>query len=331
MRRLDDLHSIVQQATNGCSQEVQTLGNDLLDRFLRDPVNAQEFCPVILDAIAKLPSDALQEEAHKIHAKIRLLIADRAVDGVVAEDRNRSSAETMKRETLSAFDMVQRQGRGIVCFGSARNNPGDPMYEQAREFGRESSLLLNSTIWTGAGPGIMDASARGGREGYGKIGGIKIELSADESEFEQNVSDVYRDDEVAICTYFAPRKVGLVDACMRPDESVRTAAVFFPGGFGTLDEFFEFITLKQLNKLGTEHDVPILLMNFDGYYDNLIKQLEVLARHDSIKNDDLKLLRVCTSNKEALDRLAKFYKIPPEECEYKGRLRDWSDTKTNSK
>jgi len=318
MRRLEDLNSIIREATEPCSEEVQTLADELLQRFLRNPKPIEEFCHVIKQEIRLLLSPRHRREARQALQRIQNGITSGAMENAVAEENNRRCAERMKREMLRTFDLVNRLKRGIVCMGSAQIDSDRSEYKQAQEFAREVSILLGSTVWAGGGPGIMDASVRGGRAADGSIGGIKINL-----ESEQNVSPVLRANEVEVCEYFAPRKVGLVDAAMRPNENVRTAAVFFPGGFGTLDELFEFLTLKQQGKLGTDYDVPIIIMNFNGAFDHLLEHIDRIAQSGFIKEEHKKLYKVCQNNQEALDYLADYYDIPKEERKYADRLQDW--------
>lgn len=180
--------------------------------------------------------------------------------------------------------------------------------------------MTGSTAYAGGGPGLMGATSKGGQEAGVPVGGFKIALDNGESAFEQNVSDAIPPENVVIFHFFGPRKICLVDAGMRQLEKDRTAFIFFPGGFGTLDELFEVLTLKQLHKLGTKHPVPIILMNYDGYYDRLLEQLEHCEEKGAIGAKDLALFHISATNEDALDFLANEYNIPEEKRQYRGRL-----------
>lgn len=151
----------------------------------------------------------------------------------------------IQSEIVSGFDALAETGPAATIFGSARVREGDPLYEQARELGR---LLAEAgvSVITGGGPGMMEAANRGAFEAGGESIGAGIELP-----FEQGINDYV---QVGLeFRYFFVRKVMLV--------KYASAFAFFPGGFGTLDEFFEVITLIQTGKLrrcpvvliGTEH------------------------------------------------------------------------------
>lgn len=132
--------------------------------------------------------------------------------------------------------------------------------------------------------------------------------------------------DVAECKFFSPRKIGLADAGMRQSEDDRTAVIITPGGYGTLDELFEFLTLKQLRKLGTKYPVPILLLNYDDFYDPLLQYIDTLAAAGMISPEDRDLLIVCRSNEEALDALADFYDISMDHRTYVQRITSRRET-----
>jgi hypothetical protein len=119
--------------------------------------------------------------------------------------------------------------------------------------------------------------------------------------------------------------MGLVDAAMRENESDRTGVVILPGGFGTLDEAFELIVLKQLKKLGTKHPVPVVLMNYGGEYDGIEAFIARAVEDGRISQQETSLLRICRSNQEALDYFADFYHIPAEKRAYSEGLCDWTE------
>ncbi|HCI04022.1 TPA: hypothetical protein DE059_03785 [Candidatus Peribacteria bacterium] len=241
--------------------------------------------------------------------------------------------------------------------GSARDTPDSKNVQRTVELSRENSILLGSTIWNGGGPGIMEASSVGGIEAGGNVAAIKIGgLNTANAAFEQEVSPILVNSRVAICQYFLARKVGLVDAGVRHNQENRTAFVFFPGGFGTMDEGFELLCLQQQGKLGTNYPVPIIFVNYGGAHNWLIEVQDHLADDGMIAEEDkcaifsaevlAKLERlggrhkkvdeyaegdpdkpvdsvICANNRQVLDFLAAFYGIPANERQYADKLRNW--------
>jgi uncharacterized protein (TIGR00730 family) len=171
----------------------------------------------------------------------------------------------------------------IVVFGSARTKPGSPRYEAARTFGRIASerggaLVKNggvhdNVIATGGGPGIMEAANRGAAEAGALTVGFNIRLP-----HEQEPNAYSTPDLTFQFHYFAMRKMHLA---MRAN-----GLVVFPGGFGTLDELFEILTLLQTGKV---RHVPIVL--FDKSYWTRLMNFEVMIDEGVIDRDDLKLFR----------------------------------------
>lgn len=283
----------------------------------------QSFCRErIAPRIRRVENRQQRKKMWQVYHRVNEGIAGIAARDALALEHQRQSARQMYREILEAYDLVQRQGRGIVYFGSARSNPGDPDYEGGRILGREVAELLRCTSWSGAGPGAMEGPLRGAKEVGGKIGGIKIMIDGGESSFEQDVSDVFGPDEVVVCKFFAPRKVGLVDAGMIQSDGDRGGFVYLPGGSGTMDEFFEVFTLKQLKKLGSVRDVPVLIMNYGGYNQELLAMLQKMYLAGKIGKKDFDLFKVCNTNREALDYLADFFNIPEERRAYRQRTVD---------
>ena len=136
-------------------------------------------------------------------------------------------------EFVEGFDTLERLPPAVTVFGSARTKPDHPMYDAARRMGRalaESGL----TVVTGGGPGIMEAGNRGAFEAGGRSVGMNIALPMEQA------PNPYQTDELTF-EYFFVRKVMLV--------KYAKAFVIFPGGFGTLDEFFEAMTLMQTLKI----------------------------------------------------------------------------------
>jgi uncharacterized protein (TIGR00730 family) len=159
-------------------------------------------------------------------------------------------------EFVEGFTFLARIQKSVTVFGSARLPDDHPYYQKAREVGR---MLAERgyTIVTGGGPGVMQAANQGAYEVGGNSVGINIQLP-----HEQRINPYVR--ESTSFHYFFSRKVML-------DFSAE-AYIFFPGGFGTLDEFFELATLVQTGKL--ERSVPVVLVGRD-YWEPLVDWMKV--------------------------------------------------------
>jgi uncharacterized protein (TIGR00730 family) len=186
-------------------------------------------------------------------------------------------------EFVDGFTFLARVRRSVTFFGSARQREGEPYYEAARTLARRLAEAGYSIV-TGGGPGIMQAANQGAVEGDGESVGINIQLP-----HEQRINPYVRDG--ISFHYFFSRKVML-------DFSAE-AYVFFPGGFGTLDEFFELINLAQTGKL--ERFVPILLIGRD-YWQPLISWMETTLRDRlaTIAPADLELWKLTDDLDEAV-------------------------------
>ncbi|MBO9343270.1 MAG: TIGR00730 family Rossman fold protein, partial [Roseiflexus sp.] len=145
-------------------------------------------------------------------------------------------------EFVDGFEMLADVGPAVTIFGSARAGVDDPMYQAAVDVARALGEA-GFAIITGGGPGIMEAGNRGAREAGARSVGLNIELP-----FEQHLNP-YVDTSVTF-RYFFVRKMMLVKYAQ--------AFVIFPGGFGTLDELFEALTLVQTGKV---RNFPIILFN----------------------------------------------------------------------
>ncbi|MBF6589387.1 MAG: TIGR00730 family Rossman fold protein [Ktedonobacterales bacterium] len=189
-------------------------------------------------------------------------------------------------EFVDGFTFLARVQRSVTIFGSARLREGDPSYERARTLARRLAER-GYAIVTGGGPGIMQAANQGAVEGNGDSVGLNIQLP-----HEQRINPYVR--QGISFHYFFSRKVML-------DFSAE-AYVFFPGGFGTLDEFFELITLVQTGKL--ERCVPILLIGRD-YWQPLIAWMETMLRDrlGAIAPADLAIWTLTDDLDEALESI----------------------------
>jgi hypothetical protein len=208
-------------------------------------------------------------------------------DGDVA-DLDQSVA-TLAREFAVGFAAVRRIPLpAVTMFGSARVGEGHPAYDAARETGRSFARHGWSVI-TGGGPGVMEAANRGAKEAGGFSVGFNIKLPHEQD------SNPYLDISVTFDHFYA-RKVCFVKPA--------SGFVIFPGGFGTLDELFESLTLIQTGKV---LNFPVVLYDTDYWHELLhFIRAEILA-DGMISADDLELLHVTDSPEEAVARVVEHY------------------------
>lgn len=196
-----------------------------------------------------------------------------------------SDVSLIASEFLAGFQDVQRIDRpAVTIFGSARVPEGSPTYEAARETARLFAAAGLAVV-TGGGPGTMEAANRGAREGGGLSVGFNILLP-----HEQGLNpycDISR-----TFKHFYVRKVMFVKAA--------EGFVIFPGGFGTMDELYEALTLIQTGKIGT---FPVVLFDSD-YWDEMLDWVrgEMLA-DGLVSPADLGLLHVTDEPEEAVQRI----------------------------
>ena len=155
---------------------------------------------------------------------------------------------------------------------------------------------------------MMEAASLGAKEAGKIVAGIRIAREAGTSVKSTKQSYLDSDKEV-YCRYLAPRKVALTDAGVRKTKKDRTAYIFLPGGLGTMDEFFELFTLVQLKKLGSEHKVPIILVNYDGFYDCLLTFIQTMIEQGTAGEQDIQFITCLKTNDEVLDFLKSFYNL----------------------
>jgi uncharacterized protein (TIGR00730 family) len=194
----------------------------------------------------------------------------------------------MMSEIIEGFDTLADVNKAVALFGSARTGPDDPWYAKARETAR---LLAEKgfAIITGAGPGIMEAANRGARDGGALSIGCNIELP-----FEQGANPYL--DRLINFRYFFVRKTMFV--------KYSSAFVIFPGGFGTLDELFEALTLIQTGKI---YQFPVVL--FGRYYwAGLVRWLQTkVAGERKISPGDLDLMLLTDDPEEAVQAILNAY------------------------
>lgn len=192
-------------------------------------------------------------------------------------------------EFVTGFEELADVRRAVSFFGSARTDPSNAQYEltvdTARLLGKNGFAII-----TGSGGGIMEAANKGAREAGAPSIGLNIELP-----FEQ-VTNAYVDRTVDF-RYFFVRKTLLV--------KYSSAFIFPPGGFGTLDELSEVLTLKQTRKIG---DMPIVLMGRD-YWTGMLEWMEnTVAAEGKISPEDMDLFEVTDDPQRVLDIVVDWWR-----------------------
>jgi len=186
---------------------------------------------------------------------------------------------------------MSKIGPCVSVFGSARTKEDNKYYQLAEEV---SYLLTqnNYGVITGGGPGIMEAGNRGARRGAGISVGLNIELP-----FEQSSNEYIDADKSIDFDYFFVRKVMFVKYAQ--------GFIALPGGFGTLDELFEALTLIQTKKIGI---FPIILMGSE-YWKGMIHWIKqtMLGEENNISSEDMNFIQIVDTPQEAVDIINKFY------------------------
>ena len=189
-------------------------------------------------------------------------------------------------EFIRGFRKLHFVGPCVTVFGSARFKEDHEYYQMARELGARISEM-GFTVMTGGGPGIMEAANRGAKEAGGKSVGCNIVLP-----FEQK-HNKWLDKWVDI-KYFFVRKVFLL--------KYSYAFVALPGGYGTLDELFEALTLIQTKKI---ENFPVVLMG-KKYYQSLIDFMYCMKDSQTISPDDIDLMLITDSIEEAVAHIEHY-------------------------
>jgi uncharacterized protein (TIGR00730 family) len=188
-------------------------------------------------------------------------------------------------EFVEGFEAMARIPRGVTVFGSARCRPGDRDYQLAYDMGHALAQAGYAVI-TGGGPGAMEAANKGARDGGGESIGICIELPNEKPNPYVTRSLSFR--------YFFVRKVMFV--------KYSKAFVILPGGFGTLDELFEAVTLVQTAKV---ESFPVILAGNDGYWDGLLDWLhKTVVPRGMVGENEAGILRRADTPEQVLALLA---------------------------
>lgn len=193
------------------------------------------------------------------------------------------------REFIKGFRTLHFVGPCITVFGSARFKPEHEYYKCAVEFGKRIAEMGFVTL-TGGGPGIMEAANKGAFENGGKSVGVNIKLP-----FEQH-ENPYLHKSVTI-DYFFVRKTLLV--------KYSYAFIIMPGGWGTMDELFETLTLIQTK---TITDFPVVLYG-KKYFQPLFDYIEMMSEEGTISKEDLKHILLTDDYNEAIQHISSYIKV----------------------
>lgn len=199
------------------------------------------------------------------------------------DDQLKTRTNNIAEEFRKGFEFIKIHNTSVTFFGSSRVEESDENYQKARNLAFKISKELGYAIITGGGPGIMEAANRGAFEAGGKSLGLTIRLPQEQS------SNSYLTDKLDFY-YFFSRKVCLSFAA--------EAYIYFPGGYGTLDELFEILTLVQTQKI---ESVPVILVGkkFWKSFDNLIyKKLE---KNGKIRKGDRDLYTITDNDDEIIE------------------------------
>ena len=195
-------------------------------------------------------------------------------------------------EFVNGYESMARIGPCVSIFGSARTKPDNKYYLLAESIAYKISKAGYGVI-TGGGPGIMEAGNKGAHRGEGTSVGLNIELP-----FEQHYNPYIDKDKNLNFDYFFVRKVMFV--------KYSQGFVVMPGGFGTLDEMFEAITLIQTKKIGK---FPIILVGTE-FWSGLLDWIKTVMI-DKMKNaspEDMNLIKIVDTEEEVVEALDTFYK-----------------------
>ncbi|WP_010516653.1 LOG family protein [Croceivirga radicis] len=194
-------------------------------------------------------------------------------------------------EFVNGFEKMSQIGPCVSIFGSARTKPGAPFYELAVDTAKKIAEAGYGVI-TGGGPGIMEAGNKGANLAGGTSVGLNIDLP-----FEQHDNPFIDPDKSLDFDYFFVRKVMFV--------KYSQGFVVMPGGFGTLDELFEAMTLIQTNKI---HKFPIILVGTD-FWSGLVDWIKnTMLTVKNISPQDLDLIKVVDTADEVVEIIDAFYK-----------------------
>jgi uncharacterized protein (TIGR00730 family) len=218
----------------------------------------------------------IEKNTHNKHNHFKMLTTQEM------HDTTRERVQVIAKEFSDGFNFLEKFSKSVSVFGGLRFPEGSPYYELARTLTGKIARELGYVVVTGGGPGIMEAANRGAKEAGGQSLGLTIDLPTqhEPNKYITDGKDFY---------YFFTRKVCLAFAA--------EAYVFFPGGFGTMDEFFEILTLAQTKKI---EKVSIILIGVEFWtkLETLVKE-EMLSR-GLVEPEDLSLYTITDDLDEAI-------------------------------
>jgi len=247
--------------------------------------------------------------SHRHSSLQSVAVAEKSAAWELSDRDIKKRMRRINQDFNRAFKLLRNHQDTVTFFGSARYPENNPYYKQARELARRISRELQLTIVTGGGPGIMEAANRGAHEACklsdhvhdtdrqtfvcGNSIAMTIVLPKEQvsNPYVSHSADFY---------YFFSRKVSLAYSAR--------AYVYFPGGFGTLDEFFEILTLKQTGKIP---NIPIILCG-EEYWKPLLTFIDetVYGHAKGINKHDMTLYKLTDNNDEILDIISKSKPYP---------------------
>ncbi|MBI2617894.1 TIGR00730 family Rossman fold protein [Candidatus Kaiserbacteria bacterium] len=224
-----------------------------------------------------------KKEGEALRCKInRKKFPQNSHDGEIAERVGRIASEFTQ-----GFEVLQKYDLAATFFGSARCSLGSALYEDASKLAYRLSRT-GFTIITGGAAGVMEAANKGAHDAGGDSVGLNITLPEEQSgnDYTTDRHDFH---------YFFTRKVMLTFAS--------EVYIYFPGGFGTLDEFFEIATLIQTKKI---EPIPIILIG-EEYWRPLVKWIEeeLLKKHKTVSKEDTRIYTLVDSVDEAYNEIVK--------------------------
>ncbi|MBL4655582.1 MAG: TIGR00730 family Rossman fold protein [Bacteroidia bacterium] len=232
--------------------------------------------------------NAIKERQQRNEAKIRKAFASKSWQDTTTS--NTWQIFKIMSEFVDGFETLGEIGPCVTIFGSARTKSGHKYYKLAEDIARRLTQEGFGVI-TGGGPGIMEAGNKGAQSAGGKSVGLNIVLP-----FEQQANKYIDLDKLINFKYFFVRKVMFMKYAQ--------GFIVLPGGFGTMDELFEALTLIQTNKIG---QFPISLVGTE-YWKGLLDWIKTsVLEEQNINKKDLELVKLVDTAEEAVSHINTFY------------------------
>ncbi|MDQ5971533.1 MAG: hypothetical protein QG566_479 [Patescibacteria group bacterium] len=199
------------------------------------------------------------------------------------DDGTEAEVCMVQEELRQGISIVQSYKTSATFYGSARFPEDHPEYKRAQRIAYRVAKELGYAVLSGGGPGIMEAASRGAAEAGGKAVGMTIKLN------HEQVTNKYINEEIPFYFFFT-RKVTM--------HYTTDAGLFFAGGFGTLDELFETLTLKQTNKIDP---IPVILVGSE-FWNPLQKVIDemLIEKYSTVSKEDLNLYTITDDEDEII-------------------------------